>query len=79
MVYLAIWFTINPGDLRNPIVLRVAGVYICPQLSRAELDKLRRIHAIGNPTIVAQYFHFVLDSFFQEAPLHRFWRSWNLG
>jgi helitron helicase-like protein len=62
----AIWFTINPGDLRNPIVLRVAGVYICPQLSRGELNKLRRIHAIGNPTIVAQYFHFVLDSFFKK-------------
>ena len=62
----AIWFTINPGDLRNPVILRVAGVYICPQLSRAELNNLRRIHAIGNPTIVAQYFHFVLDSFFKK-------------
>src|SRR5467141_2015715 len=51
-----IWFTINPADLKNPVVLR----------SRTDLNNLRRIHAIGNPTIVAQYFHFVIESFFKK-------------
>ena len=50
----AIWFTINPSDLKNPIVLRIAGVDIHPHIDRSELNRLRRLHAIGNPTIVAQ-------------------------
>jgi Helitron helicase-like domain at N-terminus len=61
-----IWFTINPSDLRNPVVLRVAGVYLRPQLSRTELNNLRRIHAVGNPIIVAQCFHFVIESIFKK-------------
>ena len=48
----AIWFTINPSDLKNPVVLRVAGVNIHPHMDRSELNRLRRLHAIGNPTIV---------------------------
>ena len=62
----AIWFTINPSDLKNPVVLRVAGIEIRPHIDRQELNKLRRLHAIGNPTIVAQYFHFVVESFFKK-------------
>jgi hypothetical protein len=62
----AIWFTINPSDLKNPVVLRVAGIEIHPHLDRQELNRLRRLHAIGNPTIVAQYFHFVVESFFKK-------------
>jgi uncharacterized protein DUF6570/helitron helicase-like protein len=62
----AIWFTINPSDLKNPVVLRVAGVDIHPHMERCELNRLRRLHAIGNPTIVAQYFHFVVESFFKK-------------
>ena len=62
----AIWFTINPSDLKNPVVLRVAGIDIHPHLDRQELYRLRRLHAIGNPTIVAQYFHFVVESFFKK-------------
>jgi helitron helicase-like protein len=59
----AIWFIINPSDLKNPVVLRVD---IHPHMDRSELNRLRRLHAIGNPTIVAQYFHFVVDSFFKK-------------
>ena len=62
----AIWFTINPSDLKNPVVLRVAGVDIHPHMDRSELNRLRRLYAIGNPTIVAQYFYFVVDSFFKK-------------
>jgi hypothetical protein len=35
-------------------------------MDRSELNRLRRLHAIGNPTIVAQYFDFVVDSFFTK-------------
>ena len=35
-------------------------------MDRSELNRLRRLHAIGNPTIVAQYFHFVVDSFLKK-------------
>jgi hypothetical protein len=50
----ALWFTINSSDLKNPVVLRVAGTDIHPHLDRhEELNRLRRLHAIGNPTIVA--------------------------
>jgi hypothetical protein len=61
----AFWFTINPADFRNPVVLRIAGVEIRPELTVTQKDELRRLHAIGNPVIVAQYFHFVVDSFFK--------------
>jgi len=50
----ALWFTINSSDLKNPVVLRVTGTDIHPHLDRhEELNRLRRLHAIGNPTIVA--------------------------
>ena len=67
-----VWWGVGPTkrakpkqttDLKNPVVLRVD---IHPHMDRSELNRLRRLHAIGNPTIVAQYFHFVVDSFFKK-------------
>jgi len=66
-------YDINPSDLKNPVVLRVAGIDIHPHLDRQELNRLRRLHAIGNPTIVAQYFHFVVESF----SMHGFRRNFH--
>ncbi|KAE9362579.1 hypothetical protein N431DRAFT_319705, partial [Stipitochalara longipes BDJ] len=60
------WFTINPTDLNNPLILRLAGVTITPNLTKAQVSELRRRHALGNPALVAQYFDIVIRSFFDH-------------
>ena len=62
----AFWFTINPQDFRNPVILRIAGVEILPNLTSTQKRELRQLHAVGNPALVAEYFHIVVDAFFKK-------------
>jgi len=60
----AFWLTLNPADLRNPLVLKLAGVEIsCDDLSR-EARRIRRCTANMNPVAVAQFFHEICTGVF---------------
>ncbi|KAH9203479.1 hypothetical protein DL95DRAFT_503334 [Leptodontidium sp. 2 PMI_412] len=57
-----IWFTLNPKDIGNIFVVRLAG----EEISLDELGvktKLLQL-TIKNPSLVAQFFHVVITSFF---------------
>ncbi len=59
-----IWITINPSDLRNPLVLRLAGVE-CPQDAHPTANAaIRNATATSNPVAVAQFFHHTCKGFF---------------
>ena len=60
----AFWMTLNPADLKNPLVLILAGVDLsCDDLS-AEARRIRRLTANMNPVAVAQFFHQICTSVF---------------
>lgn len=62
----AYWLTINPADLRNPLVLILAGIHLsCDELS-AEAQRIRRITANMNPVAVAQFFHQICIGIFDS-------------
>ncbi|KAI3286470.1 hypothetical protein DTO002I6_8141 [Penicillium roqueforti] len=55
----AFWITINPSDLRNPLVLILAGVeYSGDHLPTANAT-IREAAATSNPVAVAEFFHHV--------------------
>lgn len=55
----AFWITINPSDLRNPLVLILAGVeYSGDSLATANAA-IREAAATSNPAVVAEFFHHV--------------------
>jgi hypothetical protein len=55
----AFWITINPSDLRNPLVLILAGVeYSGDNLATANAA-IREATAVSNPVAVAEFFHHV--------------------
>src|SRR5436190_4886377 len=62
----AFWMTINPSDLRNPLVLILAGVE-CPEdiLSRANVA-IRHSTATSNPVAVAQFFNHICKGIFKS-------------
>ena len=60
-----IWLTLNPSDLRNPLVLRLAGLPVSQDSLPNATASLRKISRTSNPIAVAQFFHYVSDAFFQ--------------
>ncbi|OKO97720.1 ATP-dependent DNA helicase PIF1 [Penicillium subrubescens] len=55
----AFWITINPSDLRNPLVLILAGIeYSGDNLAPANAV-IREAAATSNPAAVAEFFHHV--------------------
>src|SRR5438045_337225 len=62
----AFWMTINPSDLRNPLVLILAGVE-CPEhiLSRTNAA-IRHATATSNPVAVAQFFNHICKGIFKS-------------
>lgn len=60
----AIWFTLNPSDLRNPLVLRLSGVDT-PSVGGWRLSQFCSVTATLNPGAVAEYFHEVISCFFR--------------
>jgi hypothetical protein len=57
-----IWFTLNPQDIGNIFVVKLAGedVPLDNAGNRLELIKL----TLKNPALVAQYFHTIVNAFF---------------
>jgi hypothetical protein len=57
-----IWFTLNPKDIGNIFVVRLAGeeIFLDEPGVRSKLLQL----TIKNPSLVAQFFHVVITSFF---------------
>ena len=55
----AFWITINPSDLRNPLVLILAGVEFSGDMLAAANAAVRDAAATSNPVAVAEFFHHV--------------------
>lgn len=55
----AFWITINPSDLRNPLVLILAGVEYSGNNLPAANAAIREAAATSNPAAVAEFFHHV--------------------
>jgi Helitron helicase-like domain at N-terminus len=53
----AFWLTINPSDLRDPLVIKLAGVTLPKNGFEKTTAALRRKTANMNPTAVAVFFH----------------------
>ncbi|KAL1977393.1 hypothetical protein VTN31DRAFT_252 [Thermomyces dupontii] len=51
-----IWLTVNPSDLRDPLVLKLAGEDVSPSMSASDLSRLRQKVALPNPVVVAEFF-----------------------
>jgi hypothetical protein len=58
----AIWFTLNPADLRSPLIMNLAGVLEIP-IPRSTADIIRRT-AVSNPVVVAEFFKLTMHAFF---------------
>jgi hypothetical protein len=61
-----LWFTINPGDLVDPLVLQIAGedVSIASLLKNKDLKELKVRTSTENPAVVATFFAKIMESFF---------------
>jgi hypothetical protein len=55
----AFWITINPSDLRNPLVLILAGVEYSGDIFTTANTAIREAAATSNPVAVAEFFHHI--------------------
>jgi hypothetical protein len=62
----AIWFTLNPSDLLNPIVCRIAGEDVGSVTNRKQRKELRYCVAVRNPVASARFFKVMMDGFFEK-------------
>jgi len=62
----AFWFTLNPSDLRSPLVLSLAGVALPLDTQEGSVmaKTFRNVTATMNPVAVAQFFNYVCTAFF---------------
>lgn len=60
----AFWITINPSDLRNPLVLILAGVEFSGDVFAAANAAIREAIATSNPIAVAEFFYYVCKAIF---------------
>ena len=60
----AFWMTINPADLKNPLVLKLAGVELSSDDLSPEAQRVRQTTANMNPVAVAQFFHQICTGVF---------------
>jgi len=60
----AYWLTINPSDLRNPLVLVLAGVEYSANAVPTATAAIRQATATSNPISVAQFFHHTCKGIF---------------
>jgi hypothetical protein len=63
---IAWWLTINPSDLRNPLVLILAGIEFSHESMPKLADAVRKLAATSNPAAVAQFFHHVCNAVFDH-------------
>jgi hypothetical protein len=61
----AFWVTINPSDLRNPLVLILAGVQFSGDIFATANSAIREAMATSNPVAVAEFFHHVCKAIFE--------------
>ena len=62
----AFWLTINPSDLRDPIVLILGGVRYGSEALPAATAAVRKVLAISNPVAVSQFFHLICSAVFDD-------------
>ena len=60
----AFWVTINPSDLRNPLVLILAGIEIPADALPMANAAIRHAIATSNPVAVAQFFNHICKAIF---------------
>jgi len=60
----AFWITINPSDLRNPIVLVLAGIEFPGDVLPTANAAIRHAIATCNPAAVAEFFHHTCKGIF---------------
>jgi Helitron helicase-like domain at N-terminus len=58
----AIWFSLNPADLRSPLIMNLASTTQIPT-TPATLETIRRT-AVANPVVVAEFFTLTINAFF---------------
>lgn len=61
---LAFWLTINPSDLRNPLVLILASVEYSDNILSAVNSAVRAVTVTSNPVAVATFFYHVCTAVF---------------
>ena len=61
---VAFWLTINPSDLRNPLVLWLAGIKYSENALPTASAAIRRTVATSNPVAVAQFFNYTCKAVF---------------
>ena len=61
----AFWITINPSDLRSPLVIILAGVEYSEDILSASNSAIRGATATSNPVAVASFFHHVCTAVFE--------------
>lgn len=60
-----IWFTLNPGDIGDPLVCKIAGVSVPMTLPRKTRAHIRKVTATRDPVSSARFFKIVIDVFFK--------------
>lgn len=55
----AFWITINPSDLRNPLVLILAGVEYSRDSLAIANAAIREAAATSNPAVIVEFFYYV--------------------
>ena len=60
----AFWMTINPSDLRHPLVLVLAGVEYSGDSFPTTNAAIRQATATSNPVTVAQFFYHTCKGIF---------------
>jgi Helitron helicase-like domain at N-terminus len=60
------WVTTNPSDLRNPLVLHLAGIPIPYEAMPRATAAMRKIPVTANPVAVAEFFHYFCEAFFKN-------------
>ena len=62
----AFWFTLNPSDLRSPLVLSLAGVALPLDVQEGSVmaRTFRNVTTTMNPIAVAQFFNCICTAFF---------------
>ena len=60
----AIWLTINPSDLRNPLVLILTRIKYSEDVLPVASAAIHNAAATSNPVTVAQFFNHVCKAFF---------------
>ena len=62
----AFWMTINPSDLRNPLVLKLADIDYPEESLATAIAAICHTTVISNPVVVAQFFNHICRAIFDS-------------